>query len=133
MANGEIIKQIQRHINYLKQEKQKIEFELEAAQKYLNVLQGNYSGCNNNNEPKGNQTLAAREKMSKAQQERQERERKIRLQSIKTFLSARDTATTQEIAKHLNLKENTIKRYLRSCSDFEEVKINVWKYDEVPF
>lgn len=133
MANGEIIKQIQQHVNYLKQEKQKIEVELEAAQKYLNVLLGNYSGCNNNNEPKGNQTLAAREKMSKAQQERQERERKIRLQSIKTFLSARDTATTQEIAKHLNLKENTIKRYLRRYSDFEEVKINVWKYDEVPF
>ena len=51
MANGEIIKQIQQQINYLEQEKQKIEVELEAAKNYLNVLQGNYSGCINNNEP----------------------------------------------------------------------------------
>ncbi len=133
MANGEIIKQIQQQINYLEQEKQKIDAELEAARNYLNVLQGNYSGCINNNEPKGNQTLEAREKMRKAQQERQERERKIRFQAIKDFLSERDTATTQEIANHLNLKENATKRYLRGCSDFEEVRINVWKYDEIPF
>lgn len=133
MANGEIIKQIQQQINYLEQEKQKIEVELEAAKNYLNVLQGNYSGCINNNEPKGNQTLEAREKMRKAQQERQERERKIRLQAIKDFLSERDTATTQEIANHLNLKENATKRYLRGCNDFKEVRINVWKYEEIPF
>ena len=71
--------------------------------------------------------------MRKAQQERQERERKIRLQAIKDFLSERDTATTQEIANHLNLKENATKRYLRGCNDFEEVRINVWKYEEIPF
>ena len=133
MANGEIIKQIQQQINYLEQEKQKIEVELEAAKNYLNVLQGNYSGCINNNKPKGNQTLEAREKMRKAQQERQERERKIRLQAIKDFLSELGTATTQEIANHLNLKENATKRYLRSCTDFQEVRINVWQYMEVPF
>ena len=133
MANGEIIKQIQQQINYREQEKQKIEVELEAAKNYLNVLQGNYSGCINNNKPKGNQTLEAREKMRKAQQERQERERKIRLQAIKDFLSERGTATTQEIANHLNLKENATKRYLRSCTDFQEVRINVWQYMEVPF
>lgn len=133
MANGEIIKQIQQQINYLEQEKQKINAELEAAKNYLKVLQGNYSGEFVKNEPKGNQTLEAREKMRKAQQVRQERERKIRFQAIKDFLSERDSATTQEIANHLNLKENATKRYLRSCSDFEEVRINVWKYEEIPF
>lgn len=133
MANNEIIKQIQQQINYLEQEKQKIEVELEAARNYLSVLQGNYSGCINNSEPKGNQTLEAREKMRKAQQERQERERKIRLQTIKDFLSERDTATTQEIANHLKLKENATKRYLRGCNDFEEVQINVWKYEEISY
>jgi predicted ArsR family transcriptional regulator len=70
--------------------------------------------------------------MRKAQRERQERERKLRIQTIKDFLLSRNTATTQEIAKHLNLKENATKRYLRSCSDFEEIRINVWKYDEIP-
>ena len=133
MANAEIMKQIQQQINYLAQEKQKIEVELEAAKNYLNVLQGNYSGNSNNNELKGNQSLEAREKMRKAQQERQERERRLRIQTIKDFLSARDTATTQEIANHLNLKENATKRYLRSCTDFQEVRINVWQYDEIPF
>ena len=133
MTKAEIVKQIQQQINYLEQEKQKIEVELEAARNYLNVLQGNYSSCINNNEPKGNQTLEAREKMRKAQQERQERERKIRFQAIKNFLSGRDTATTQEIANYLNLKENATKRYLRGCSDFQEVRINVWKYEEIPF
>ena len=133
MANSEIIKQIQQQINYLEQEKQKIEVELEAAKNYLSVLQGNYSESINQNEPKGNQTLEARERMRKAQQERQERERKIRLQTIKDFLSKRNTATTQEIANYLNLKENATKRYLRGCNNFEEVRINVWKYEEMPF
>ena len=133
MGNAERILQIEEQIKCLEQEKQKIDAELEAARNYLNVLQGNYSGGSTNNETKGNQTLQAREKMRKAQQERQERERKIRLQAIKDFLSERDTATTQEIANHLNLKENATKRYLRGCNDFEEVIINVWKYEEIPF
>ena len=133
MGNAERILQIEEQIKCLEQEKQKIDAELEAARNYLNVLQGNYSGGSTNNETKGNQTLQAREKMRKAQQERQERERKIRLQARKDFLSERDTATTQEIANHLNLKENATKRYLRGCNDFEEVRINVWKYEEIPF
>ncbi len=133
MSNTEIIKQIQQQINYLEQEKQKIEVELDAAKNYLNVLMGNYSGNVANNKPRGNQTLEAREKMRKAQKERQERERKIRIQNVKNFLSGSDTATIQEIAKHLNLKENATKRYLRSCADFHEVQINMWQYKQIPF
>ena len=133
IVNTEIIKQIQQQIDYLELEKQKIEVELEAAKNYLNVLKGNYSGCSIKNEPKGNQSLEAREKMRKAQQERQERERKLRLNAIRDFLLERETATTQEIANYLNLKENATKRYLRGCNDFEEVRINVWKYGEIPF
>lgn len=133
MSKPEIINQIKEQINCLEQEKQKIEVELEAAKNYLSVLQGNYSESINQNGPKGNQTLEARERMRKAQQERQERERKIRLQTIKDFLSKRNTATTQEIANYLNLKENATKRYLRGCNNFEEVRINVWKYEEIPF
>lgn len=133
MGNAERILQIEEQIKCLEQEKQKIDAELEAARNYLNVLQGNYSGSSTNNEAKGNQTLQAREKMRKAQQERQERERRLRIQAIKDFLSNKDTATTQEIANYLKLKENATKRYLRGCSDFEEVRINVWKYEEIPF
>lgn len=133
MGNAERILQIEEQIKCLEQEKQKIDAELEAARNYLNVLQGNYSGSSTNNETKGNQTLQAREKMRKAQQERQERERRLRIQAIKDFLSDKDTATTQEIANYLNLKENATKRYLRSCTDFQEVRINVWQYMEVPF
>ena len=133
MANSEIIKQITQQINYLEQEKQKIEIELEAAKNYLNVMQCNYSGSFNNKELKGNQSLEAREKMRKAQKERQERERKLRIQAIKNFLTDKDTATTQEIANHLNLKENATKRCLRSCTDLQEIRINVWQYNEIPF
>lgn len=141
MKNAEIIKQILEQINYLKQEKQKIEVELEAAKNYLNVLQGNYSRAEINSEPKGNQTLQAREKMRKAQQERQERERNLRLQAISQYLSEHDEAVTQEIASFLKLKENATKRYLRlaeKMGDIKEVRIGVWRLNaidetEIPF
>ncbi len=133
MYNTEMIRQVKTHIENLKQEKTRIEQEIVAAQNYLDVLQGNSSKAQFSEVRKGNQTDEARERMRKAQQERQERERRLRVQTIKDFLSARDSATTQEIANHLNLKENATKRYLRGCSDFEEIRINVWKYDDIPF
>ena len=133
MNNIQMIQQVQLHIENLIQEKTRIEQEITAAQNYLNVLQGNSSNTQSSEVRKGNQTNEARERMKKAQQERQERERKLRLNAIRDFLLERETATTQEIANYLNLKENATKRYLRGCNDFEEVRINVWKYDEIPF
>lgn len=133
MDNAQMIQQVRLHIENLTQEKTRIEQEITAAQNYLNVLQGNISNIKSGETRKGNQTDEARERMKKAQQARQERERKLRINTIKDFLSKRKTATTQEIANLLNLKENATKRYLRSCSNFEEVQINVWQYDELPF
>ena len=133
MDNAQMIQQVQSHIENLRQEKSRIEQEIKAAENYLSVLQGNISNIKSGETRKGNQTDEARERMKKAQQERQERERKLRLNAIRDFLAKRETATTQEIAKLLNLKENATKRYLRGCNDFEEVQINVWKYDYIPF
>ncbi len=133
MDNAQMIQQVRLHIENLTQEKTRIEQEITAAQNYLNVLQGNISNIQSGETRKGNQTDEARERMKKAQQARQERERKLRINTIKDFLSKRKTATTQEIANLLNLKENATKRYLRSCSNFEEVQINVWQYDRLPF
>ena len=133
MDNAQMIQQVRLHIENLTQEKTRIEQEITAAQNYLNVLQGNISNIQSGETRKGNQTDEARERMKKAQQARQERERKLRINTIKDFLSKRKTATTQEIANLLNLKENATKRYIRSCSNFEEVQINVWQYDRLPF
>lgn len=132
MINAEIIRQIQEQIDCLEQEKAKIEIKIEAARNYLNAMKED-SFETNDRATKANQTDTARERMRKAQQERQERERRLRIQAIKEFLSKKHTATTKEIADCLNLKENATKRYLRGCSDFQEVRINVWQYDKIPF
>ena len=128
MNNTQMIQQVQLHIENLIQEKTRMEQEITAAQNYLNVLQGNSSNAQAGEVRKGNQTDKARERMKKAQQERQERERKLRLNAIRDFLSKRETATTQEIADVLKFKDTATKRYLRSCSDFQEVRLNVWQY-----
>ena len=135
MNNAQMIQQVQSHIENLRQEKKRIELEINAAQNYLNVLQGNSSNAQSGEVRKGNQTDEARERMKKAQQERQERERNLRLQAINQYLNKNGEATTQEIATFLKLKEHATKRYLRLAEkneDIEEIRIGVWK-TKIPF
>ena len=67
MNNTQMIQQVQLHIENLRQEKNRIEQEITAAQNYLNVLQGNSSNAQSSEVRKGNQTDEARERMKKAQ------------------------------------------------------------------
>lgn len=129
--NKNFIQEIKNRIEILKQEKLRIDKELNVAQEYLKILQGEDSDKRiNSDEDMGSSAL---DRMRKAQKARQERERIWRIGSIKDFLRDKDGVPLAEIADYMKLSEHTLKRYLRSDADFTEVGLGIWRYDEIPF
>lgn len=72
---------------------------------------------------------STKEKMRIAQQNRQNREKKFKLEQIQDFLKNKIAATTKEVAEYMQLTEYVVKKYMRSeTSHCIEYQPDTWKF-----